>query len=234
MPTPNPDALPYTIQIPRARVTGFLVLVVLVLLINHVMLQVFHYQWDAGHWVLRDLFDVDEEENFPTCYSAFALLVAAGLLYAIACRKAREQDRFTRHWFVLGLGFLALSVDEVAGMHEALNTVTDFPWTIPAAFAVAVVAILYLKFLLHLPLPTRIGFLLAGMLFAGGAIGVEHASDWYLENHSMDTLGYNLLTALEEGLEMFGVVLFINSLLGYMDTKNPSVSLVIEDNSESF
>lgn len=234
MPTSNPDSLPYTIQIPRARLTCFLVLVVLVLLINHVMLQVFHYQWDAGHWVLRDLFDVDEEENFPTYYSAFALLIAAGLLYAIALRKASEQDRFTRHWFGLTLGFLAMSVDEVAGMHEALNTITDFPWTLPAAFAVLVVAILYLKFLLHLPLPTRIGFLLSGMLFAGGAIGVEHATDWYLENHSMDTLGYNLLTALEEGLEMLGVILFINSLLGYMDTNTPGISLLIEDKSESF
>ena len=223
------NSLPYTIQIPRARVTGFLVLVVLVLLVNHLMLQVFHYQWDAGHWVLRDLFDVDEEENFPTCYSAFALLISAGLLYVIACRKASEQDRFTRHWFGLALGFLVMSVDEVAGMHEALNTVTDFPWTIPAAVAVVVLVFVYFKFLLHLPLPTRIGFLLAGMLFAAGAIGVEHATDWYLENQSMDTLGYNLLTALEEGLEMFGVILFINSLLGYMDPKTASVSLVIED-----
>lgn len=229
MPTSTLDSLPYTIQIPRARVTSFLVLVVLVLLTNHVMLQFFHYQWEAGHWVLRDLFDVDIEENFPTCYSAFALLCSAGLLYAVACRKARENDRFTRHWFGLMLGFLAMSVDEIAGMHEALNTVTDFPWTIPAACVLLVVAALYVKFLLHLPLPTRVGFLLSGMLFAGGAVGVEHATDWYLENHSMDTLGYNLLTALEEGLEMFGVILFINILLGYMDPGTTRVSFVVED-----
>ena len=230
MPTSTSNALGYTVQIPRARFTAFLVLVVLVLLINHLMLQFFYHQWDAGHWVLRDMFDVDEEENFPTCYSSFALLFSAGLLYAIASQKRREHDRFAPHWLGLSIIFLAMSIDEIAGMHEALNTVTEFPWTIPAAVVAAVVALIYLPFLIHLPKPTRIGFLLAGVLFAGGAIGVEHASDWYLEEQSMDSFGYSLLTLLEEGMEMFGVVLFINALLGYMQTgKAAEITLAVEE-----
>lgn len=230
MPDGDQNSTRYAVRIPRARFTGFLVLVVLVLLINHFMLQLFYYQWDAGHWVLRDLFDVDEEENFPTWYSSFALLFSAGLLYAIASQKRLQQDRFARHWLGLSVIFLAMSIDEIAGMHEALNTVTEFPWTKPAAVVAAVVALIYLPFLIHLPKPTRIGFLLAGMLFAGGAIGVEHASDWYLEEQSMDSFGYSLLTGLEEGMEMFGVVLFINALLGYMQTGNAAgITLSVED-----
>lgn len=228
MPTSTSNALGYTVQIPRARFTAFLVLVVLVLLINHLMLQFFYHQWDVGHWLLRDMFDVDEEENFPTCYSSFALLFSAGLLYAIASQKRREQDRFAPHWLGLSIIFLAMSVDEIAGMHEALNTVTEFPWTKPAAVVAVVVAMIYVRFLLHLPVPTRNGFLVAGMLFTGGAIGVEHASDWYLEDQSMDSFGYSLLTVLEEGLEMLGVVLFINMLLGYMQAGGKAAMITLD------
>lgn len=228
MTNSDPESMPYTILIPRARLTAFLVLVALVLLINHVMLQVFYYGWDAGHWLLRDMFDVDEEENFPTYFSSFILLLSAGLLYAISCRKAEEQDRFTRHWLGLSVIFLALSMDEVAGMHEAVNTVTDFPWTEPLAIVPVVVALIYVRFLIQLPVTSRIGFLAAGCLYVGGAIGVEHLTDWYLESHSMNALGYNLLTPLEEGMEMFGIILFINTLLGYMGRENARISLVIE------
>ncbi len=223
MPHPTLSPNSYSIRIPRAQFTSFLVLVVLVLLINHVMLQFFYYRLDAGHWVLRDMFDLDEEENLPTYYSSFALLVSAGLLATITLKKYQELDRFARHWFGLAAGFLAMSVDEVAGLHEALNTVMDIPWTAPAAVAIVIMALLYVRFLLHLPSRTRNGFFLAGMMFVGGAIVVEEATDWYLQSHSMHSLGYSLLVALEEGLEMFGIVLFINSLLEYMSPANVTV-----------
>ena len=134
----------------------------------------------------------------------------------IRLQKSSQGDRFARHWFGLSAAFLALSIDEVAGVHEAINTVIDIPWTIPAAVVVAIIGMLYLPFLWHLPPATRRQTLLAGTLFVGGAVGVEHATDWFLANRTMDSLEYNLLTAAEEGLEMIGVVVFIHALLGYM------------------
>ena len=54
-------------------------------------------------------------------------------------------------------------------------------------------------------------------------------TDWYLEDHDIDTLGYNLLTPVEEGLEMFGVVLFIDCLLRYMaDGQMSGVTMSID------
>jgi len=229
MAEPEKDTFPYAIRIDRARFSALLVLVVLVLLANHVILQVLHYQWHLGHWVLRDLFDVDEEENFPTWFSAAVLLLCASLLYAIAAKKTRELDRFSRHWLFLSMAFVVMSVDEVAGIHEALNTVTDAPWTIPGAMIVTLAALFYVRFLTHLPVRTRVAFVLAGAMFVGGAVGVEHATDWYLESHDFDSLGYNLLTAVEEGMEMFGIALFIDALLGYMEAgKAAQVELVVE------
>lgn len=197
-------------------------LVIGVLLVNHVMLQGFHYALDAGHWLVRDLFDVDVEESFPTWFSSALLLSCAAALHVIASTAMGERKRFGWHWRLLSLGFLALSVDEVAGVHESLNTATEFSWTIPGAIVVACVGAAYINFLRNLPPKTCFGFLLAGSLFVGGAVMVEHATDWYLEHHEIDSLGYNLLTALEEGMEMLGALVFLNTLLAYLGTETPT------------
>jgi len=51
----------------------------------------------------------------------------------------------------------------------------------------------------------------AGVIYASGAIGIERYS-----GDDVNTLGYNMLTALEEGLEMFGVILVIYTLLDFI------------------
>ena len=56
----------------------------------------------------------------------------------------------------------------------------------------------------------------AGCVFVGGAIGVEKWTDRYDERNLLNTLAYNLWNAVEEGMEMRGVVLFIHALLEYM------------------
>ncbi len=53
-------------------------------------------------------------------------------------------------------------------------------------------------------------------MYIGAAVGVELSTDWYAEEDLLNTLAYNLWNALEEGLEMAAVVLFMYALLGYM------------------
>ena len=45
---------------------------------------------------------------------------------------------------------------------------------------------------------------------------MERATDWYRDANQLDTLAYNLWNVVEEGLEMFGVVLFIHAVLAYL------------------
>ena len=54
------------------------------------------------------------------------------------------------------------------------------------------------------------------MIYIGGAVGVEWATGWYEDNHLLDTLAYNLWTAVEEVLEMSGVALFIYAVIGHI------------------
>ena len=55
-------------------------------------------------------------------------------------------------------------------------------------------------------------FVLAGGVYLGGALGVEVLTDPYLENDELNTLPYNLWTALEEAMEMGGVLIFLSGL----------------------
>ncbi len=182
----------------------------------HVLLQVWHFRWEELPWLLRQLFDVDVEQNLPTWYSAAALLLASALLLLLAGQKRSERDPWFLHWYGLSLGFALLSLDEVAGLHETLNSIVDYSWAIPGGIAAGLCGLAYARFLLHLPLRTRCLFLIAGAAFVAGALGVEMGTDWYDDADLLNTLPYNLWTAVEEGLEMAGVVLFIYALLAYM------------------
>ena len=71
---------------------------------------------------LRDfaarLFDLDQEMNIPTVYSALAILVCAALLAVIARSQGLvEGARHDRHWWALSLIFVGLAGDELFGFH---------------------------------------------------------------------------------------------------------------------
>lgn len=182
----------------------------------HVLLTMVHFQVIELPWYLRQIFDVDEEDSFPTWYSAFALLLAAVVLWIQARRQHTAASPWRWHWFGLALGFLVLSIDEIAGMHETLNSVIEQSWAVPGAIVVALVGGIYLTFLVQLDRRTAVWFALAGALYVGGAVGVEYYTEPYLKNDALNTLAYNLWTAVEEGMEMSGVLLFLSALLRHM------------------
>jgi hypothetical protein len=72
--------------------------IVVALLLAHIGLQTFHYRVHELPWLLTDLFDVDEEEGFPTWLSAMLLLVSSVLLFAIARGERAREQRFIWHW----------------------------------------------------------------------------------------------------------------------------------------
>ena len=219
----------YELYISRTNLIRCLTGAVAALLAVHVTLQVWHYRLHELPWLLLWFFDVDKEDSLPTWYSTSTLLLAAVLLYLVARRKRAERDPWRRYWYGLALTFAALSMDEAAGLHESLNTALDFTWEIAGAIVAALFGLAYLRFLLHLPARTGWLFVAAGGVFVGGAVGVEWSTDWYEERELLDTLAYNLWNAVEEGLEMAGVVLFIYALLGYMGRgQGARVDVIVE------
>ena len=182
-----------------------------------------------GHDVLLGFvrqFNLDAEGNVPAWYASMTLLLSAVLLGVIARAKHLARAPYARHWGLLVLIFVGLSVDEAASLHEMAvhplrallraRGVLYFAWVVPGAVFVLAVGLAYLRFLLHLPPAARRGFIVAGGLFVGGALGMELAGGYVAHYHGEGTPLYTAMTTVEECLEMLGIVVFIHALLSYL------------------
>ena len=183
----------------------------------------------VNRWLYIAVFDLDEEESIGTWFSTL-ILFGAGALTILAGRLSSHDDRrWARHWTLLGAGFVLLAVDEVAGFHETVNTlVRSTHWTAFGAGVVALSGLAFLPFLRGLPRRTRNMFIVAGAVYVGGAVGVEAATIYHERNDLLNTLGYNLWTAVEEFMEMAGVILFIRALLSHVEVELGGAAIWIE------
>lgn len=172
---------------------------------------------DTNQWLYFEFFDLDEEESFGTWFSTL-LLLAAGQLTLLHSRAVAHQLRGQYHyWRWLAIGFHLLSIDELVGFHEFINTVVkETHWTSYGLAVTLVVGAAYVPFLWTLPWRIRWLFIASGFIYIGGAVGVEWGTIYYEETDQLNTLAYNLWNALEEAMEMAGIILFIYTLLGHM------------------
>ena len=202
----------YQISFEPGSLPRKLFFVVIGLLTAHAILSVVHYEFYRLPWLLRQLFDLDEENNLPSWYSSIALFVTSIFLWLCAREKQATDDLWKRHWKILALGFFVLSIDEIAGMHETFNSIVKISWAIPGGLLAVVIGFLFMPFLLNLERRTAKLFMLSGAIYIGGAIGVELLA----APLRVDSLQYYLMTLWEEGIEMIGVLLFLYALLRYM------------------
>jgi hypothetical protein len=173
-----------------------------------------------------------EEGNITTWFSALLLLLSAILLALIAKAKKTEGAPYVRHWTVLSFIFLYMSVDEAARIHEltqgplraALNPSGFFhyAWVIIAIPLVLLFVLAYLRFLRDLPQDARRLFIVSGVLFVTGALGMDMLSG-YFRSYPLGRWDLNpILVTIEEFLENVGIILFIYALLSYIKSHLPT------------
>jgi hypothetical protein len=182
------------------------------------------------------LFNLDEEQNVPSFFSTFLLLFATLLLSLITILRKRQAAADVFYWAILSLGFLYLALDEAASIHELLILPVRrmlggdnlgffyFAWIVPGILIVLLLALFFSRFLLRLPTKTRWTFLLAAVLYVGGAIGFETIEGRYREVHPAD-LTFNVMLTAEESLEMMGLIVFIWGLMVYITGHYKEVGL---------
>ena len=180
---------------------------------------------------LIPLFDVDQEQNIPTFFSVLLILFIVLLLGTIAVLAQKERGPHVAKWAILAFGFMAMAFDEAFQFHEQLVLplqsllgnenlgVFHFTWVIPGIALVLLLGVFYSRFLFQLPPRTRLFFIIAGALYLGGAIGFELIDGRYADLHGQETLAYSLLTTVEEGLEMAGLIVFIWALLMHISER---------------
>lgn len=172
------------------------------------------------------LFNINRESSIPTWYASSLLLACAILLGLIAHNQYVRQAGERRYWIGLALIFLFLSIDEAAEIHERLTQPLQavfnaggplfFAWMIAYIPLVLVFGVVYFRFWLRLPPRTRRLFLLSGVLYLGGAVGVEMIGSniWYQDGGT--SLFYSTIGTIEEFLEMLGAATLIYTLLTYI------------------
>ncbi|HWO43359.1 MAG TPA: hypothetical protein VNO43_16315 [Candidatus Eisenbacteria bacterium] len=174
------------------------------------------------------LFDLDAEANIPTYFSASLLLSAALFLSIISTLKRKARAPYASNWTILAFIFLYLAVDEAARLHDLMTRplrellsdratgIFYFTWVIPGLALTFVLGVFFLRFMLHLPAQTRSSFVIAGVLYIAGAIGLEMIGGRYAEQRGLDDLTYTMITTLEESLEMAGSIIFVRGLMVYV------------------
>jgi hypothetical protein len=166
--------------------------------------------------VLGPKLSLSYEGNVPTWFSSSLLLVCA-----LAAGSIARGAHWRVHWWGLAVGFGYASLDEAAELHENLGGHFDtsgilyFDWVIPAVVILAGLAAVYLPFVRALPSATRIGLIVAGAIYVGGALGMELPLGWWTATWGPDGLGYALIDWVEEVLEMLGASLAVVALVAH-------------------
>jgi hypothetical protein len=187
-----------------------------------------------GNDIPIDRINLDEEISIPTWFQSTLLLLAGVLTALIALLSSRASRSYVRHWIVAAVALILLSGDEMLAIHEMvidpMRALLDvggglfyFAWIVPGAVVAVAFAATYLRFLGHLPERIRKLFVTAGILYLMGALGLEAVDGAYASSQGQDTLGYMLLTDLEEIFEMAGQLVLVYALLSYLSMLEFSV-----------
>jgi len=159
------DPKRYDVALVPRRVVLSLSVITLMLLLCHVGLTLYHYEFDELPWLpSRQLFDVDEENNLPIWFSGFLLSIVAACSWLCARRKRDDKDSCMVHWYALAIGFLFPSLDEVSGIHETINSLIEMSSAILGGILATGVGFAYIPFLRQLPSGARTLFFSAGAL----------------------------------------------------------------------
>jgi len=184
---------------------------------------------------LIPMMDMDRESNVPTIFSVQILFIAALLLILISILDHKRKNKFSWHWTGLAIGFLFMTYDEGVSVHELLTypvrkyfneglpSFLSFAWIIPIGIIVIVLAIFYFRFVLDLPKKIRRMVIISGIVYLCGSVGMEMVGGMFVQAYTYHNFTYHIIVAIEETLEMAGIILLIYSLAVYINRMNGDV-----------
>lgn len=201
----------------------------------------------TGHPTI--FFDLDGEENLPTWFSTIQLFLISLVFFLCSLETRAKYLPSALFLKVVGAGFIFLSVDETAQIHEKLTSILKHLEWMPrfkgdngiwiflyAFIGIVAYAITFRevvkswKYYRRATLFIIIGFAIS---IFGGAL-LEAVSYEFLRNGSTPIL-YTLEVATEETFEMFGITLMLYGALllltdeSYKKSKLPNNKIVPHD-----
>jgi hypothetical protein len=221
----GPPLPPHQIRINRRRLRNILLIVAATLTVISFSLAAIRIT--TGHNVMRGfirLLDLNHEANIPAWYSSILLLAGACVagLVGAATRGAHGQG-----WKGIALVMAAFSLDEIAGIHERLvlpaehigpfGSIRNVTWVLVGVVVVGALVALFLRTVLESPPRIRRAVLVAGAIYAGGALGMESLGGLWALSHGHVNWMHAVLEMLEESAELLGATLFLDAGLRYLE-----------------
>lgn len=208
------------------RIIILLIFIVIGLTIASITGQFFQYYGFSHSPQLIEKLNVDGEYTIPSLFSSFSLLFCSFLLGFISRKKWQRNDKYIWKWIGLSVIFFYLALDETISLHEQLihplrdlfnaTGIFYYTWVIPGLILVMVVLLIYFKFIQTLPQKIKYLFIISGVFYVGGGIGMEMLGGYYAYLYDTNNFIYQILVTIEELFEMLGVVIFIYALLSYL------------------
>lgn len=183
------------------------------------------------------LLDFDREGNIPSWYNAILFVIAAWASWINSKYAAALDPRQARHWFVISIVLIVLSVDELAALHEllsafkSLQTAVNFGWIVILGPLAALLGLWFIPFLLRVPRTISVYLLAAGIVYLTGAVALEVVGGQIVEGivhvprsemspeqwaQIARNRTYLLEVAFEESCEQCGLILYIYASLSYL------------------
>jgi hypothetical protein len=182
--------------------------------------------------------DLDTEASLPTWFSSGLMLVCALALLAIAVQVKRESLFKALPWLILAGFFFALSLDEIATIHEWLSASLSahmnntglfyFAWTLPALVVCLAGLACFVPFILGFNGVDRTLLIGSAVVFLSGAIGMEMLGGAEAELSGVTSLRYRLLMTVEESLELAGLLIFMLFLLRRLRASHNRTTICFE------
>lgn len=176
------------------------------------------FDFNFGYW-----FDIDTERRFAAVFSTLLILVASGTMLHASIRVLPKKGMAIGWLFMSGV-LLFMACDEFFSIHEHAGKFfgTEVQgehivpgWVKAMAGVVAVLCIPMGFFWWKLPTYMRVRTAIAAGVFLLGAMGVEVPAMNYATHYGTQNVGYALFGALEEGMEMIGMVIAISAMFLY-------------------
>ena len=185
-----------------------------VILLGVQVLLTFCYWSFSQGWAGFRQFNMDGELNVPTWWSTLVLIATAGACFGL-WRTSVPLGRPAGAWLAVAFGFLLLSAEEVASIHEDIGSSVGGGsdnvsiWPLLYAPVVALGTWMLVRAVRDLPRPIAVMALL-GLVAFMGVLAIELLS---LLGESNTTI------ALEENLEMLGTGLMLCALASELTTR---------------
>lgn len=216
----------------RHNLQELLLLAIIVVVVLHIFWQIVASVVGADNRITTDLagrFGLDDELSVPTWLAAALALLLAGLAFIVAKSQANIRQQLA--WYCLAMLGLAISIDEVAALHElllqGLHILAQFgegqdfvrnAWLLVLPFIFVAIVLVVRFWAKSLPVPTLRRLIFGLGIYLLGAVVVEYVSIRF----DKSGLSYNVgVVTLEESLELIGLWLLIRAVLLHINDHQP-------------